>query len=145
MFSYDFKTEPEDDEFIHLDPDECPSLADAAKILFPYLCRQVKASEGPEAAYEAEMLQRTSEVSGIILSVVMLKIDYFCRIVQSQFLTVPSSTPDLSTHFEDLAYKFPTEPVERAAVRFCEAVASWRGIPELGNVSAHMFPLLSRN
>ncbi|KAL5486209.1 hypothetical protein ACEPAI_7254 [Sanghuangporus weigelae] len=102
--------EPDDDEFIHLDPDECPSLADAAKILFPYLCRQVKASDGPEAAYELEMLQRISE-----------------------FLTIPSSTPDLSTHFEDLAYKFPSEPVERAAVRFCEAVARWRGLPELAN------------
>ncbi|EJD07011.1 uncharacterized protein FOMMEDRAFT_165647 [Fomitiporia mediterranea MF3/22] len=100
--------EPDEDEFIHLDPDECPSLANAAKILFPYLCRQVKASDGPEAAYEAEMLQRISE-----------------------FLTVPASTPDLSTHFEDLAYKYPTEPVERATVRFCEAVASWRGPPEL--------------
>lgn len=56
-------SEPEDDEFIHLDADECPSLASAAKILFPYLCRQVKASEGLEAAYESEMLQRISEVS----------------------------------------------------------------------------------
>lgn len=54
----------------------------------------------------------------------------------AQFLTVPESTPDLSTHFEDLAYKFPSEPVERAIVRFCEAVARWRGLPELGNVSS---------
>ncbi|TFK60481.1 hypothetical protein BDN72DRAFT_526215 [Pluteus cervinus] len=32
---------------------------------------------------------------------------------------------------EDLAWQFPAEPVERAAVRFCEAVARWRGKPEL--------------
>ncbi|KAH8118249.1 hypothetical protein DFH11DRAFT_1503779 [Phellopilus nigrolimitatus] len=102
--------ERDEDEFIHLDPDDCPSLLDAAKILFPNLCRQVRVSDGPEAAYETEMLERISE-----------------------FLTVPPSTPDLSTHFEDLAYKFPTEPVERAIVRFCEAVASWRGHPELEN------------
>ncbi|KAI5120116.1 hypothetical protein M0805_002200 [Coniferiporia weirii] len=102
--------EADEDEFIHLDPDDCPSLLDAAKILFPNLCRQVRVSDGPEAAYEVEMLERISE-----------------------FLTVPQSTPDLSTHFEDLAYKFPSEPIERAVVRFCEAVASWRGLPELEN------------
>lgn len=51
-----------------------------------------------------------------------------------QFLTVPSTTPDLSTHLEDLAYKFPAEPIERAVVRFCEAIANWRGLPELENV-----------
>ncbi|KLO17084.1 hypothetical protein SCHPADRAFT_937281 [Schizopora paradoxa] len=105
------------DEFEHLDPDDCPSLLEAAKILFPNLCKQAtltmsrsKNSEGPEAEYEEEMLERISE-----------------------FLSVPASTPDLSTHFEDLAYKFPAEPVERAVVRFCEAVASWRGQPELEN------------
>ena len=47
---------------------------------------------------------------------------------------MPPSTPDLSTHFEDLAYKFPAEPIERAVIRFCEAIASWRGKPELENV-----------
>jgi len=108
----------DDDEFAHLDPDDCPSLREAAKILYPNLCRHAstggqwkeKGLEGPEAKYEAEMSDRLAE-----------------------FLTVPSSTPDLSTHFEDLAYKFPAEPVERAVVRFCEAVASWRGQPELEN------------
>lgn len=49
-------------------------------------------------------------------------------------MTVPSTTPDLSTHLEDLAYKFPAEPIERAVVRFCEAIANWRGLPELENV-----------
>lgn len=36
---------------------------------------------------------------------------------------------------EDLAWHYPAEPVERAAVRFCEAVAKWRGKPELETVS----------
>ena len=47
---------------MHLDPDDCPSLQDAAKILFPHLCRQMKAEDGPEAEYEVEMLERLSEV-----------------------------------------------------------------------------------
>jgi len=55
-------TEPEEDEFIHLDPDDCPSLVEGAKILFPCLSRNVKVTEGAEAAYEAEMLERLSEV-----------------------------------------------------------------------------------
>jgi hypothetical protein len=36
---------------------------------------------------------------------------------------------------EDLAWQYPAEPVERAAVRFCEAIAKWRGKPELETVS----------
>lgn len=37
---------------------------------------------------------------------------------------------------EDLAWQYPAEAVERAACRFCEAVARWRGKPELETVSA---------
>jgi hypothetical protein len=36
---------------------------------------------------------------------------------------------------EDLAWQYPAEPIERAAVRFCEAIAKWRGKPELETVS----------
>jgi hypothetical protein len=36
---------------------------------------------------------------------------------------------------EDLAWQYPAEPIERSAVRFCEAVAKWRGKPELETVS----------
>lgn len=36
---------------------------------------------------------------------------------------------------EDLAWQYPAEAVERAACRFCEAVARWRGKPELETVS----------
>lgn len=35
---------------------------------------------------------------------------------------------------EDLAWHYPAEPIERAALRFCEAVAKWRGKPELETV-----------
>ncbi|KAI0267879.1 hypothetical protein BC834DRAFT_63103 [Gloeopeniophorella convolvens] len=41
---------------------------------------------------------------------------------------------------EDLAWQYPAEPVERAALRFCEALARWRGKPELETVRAHAPP-----
>ncbi len=40
---------------------------------------------------------------------------------------------------EDLAWQYPAEPVERAALRFCEAVAKWRGKPELETVRVSYF------
>ncbi len=40
---------------------------------------------------------------------------------------------------EDLAWQFPAEAVERAAVRFCEAIARWRGKPELETVHLPAF------
>lgn len=49
-------------------------------------------------------------------------------------------TPDLSTHMEDLAWHYPAEPVERATLRYCEAVAKWRGKPELESVCALFLP-----
>ena len=51
-----------------------------------------------------------------------------------QFYAGPQTTPDVATHMEDLAWQFPAESVERAAVRFCEAIARWRGKPELETV-----------
>jgi hypothetical protein len=52
-----------------------------------------------------------------------------------QFTTVPNDLPSLGTHLESLASRYPAEPVERAALRFCESVARWRGKPELETVS----------
>ena len=40
---------------------------------------------------------------------------------------------------ENLAWQYPAEPVERSAVRFCEAIARWRGKPELETVSASFY------
>ena len=45
---------------------------------------------------------------------------------------------------EDLAWQYPAEPVERAAVRFCEAIAKWRGKPELETVSTVFRPLFHK-
>jgi hypothetical protein len=41
---------------------------------------------------------------------------------------------------EHLAWRYPAEPVERAALRFCEALARWRGKPELETVRSPALP-----
>ena len=46
---------------------------------------------------------------------------------------------------EDLAWQYPAEPVERSAVRFCEAIARWRGKPELETVSTSFYRLSCHN
>ncbi|KAH6913587.1 hypothetical protein BKA70DRAFT_1096335 [Coprinopsis sp. MPI-PUGE-AT-0042] len=112
----------EDEEFSEFHPDEYPSLFEALRVLFPSLrhssssglvgsggTRSRKGKGKAEAEYEAEMFERLR-----------------------RFYDIPASTLDLTTHMEDLAWQYPAEPVERAAVRFCEAVAKWRGKPELG-------------
>lgn len=92
-----------------LDPDDLPNLRDAVKLLFPAWRTTAPVRKGQaEEEYESEMHQRLI-----------------------RFYDIPASTPDLSTHMEDLAWQYPAEPVERAAVRFCEAIARWRGKPEL--------------
>ncbi|KAI0342627.1 hypothetical protein BDW22DRAFT_1357078 [Trametopsis cervina] len=110
------KRKPLDDPFAEFDPEDFPELEDAVKILFPSL-REVNPAqggcpprrpEGAESEYEVEMTERLA-----------------------RFYDVPQSTPDVATHMEDLAWQYPAEAVERAACRFCEAVARWRGKPEL--------------
>ncbi|KAH9053652.1 hypothetical protein EDB87DRAFT_1650544 [Lactarius vividus] len=126
------------DEYDEFEPDDMPDLPDAVNVLFP--TRSVNTGPsgsgydiaggagggggsgrsnhqrgdprvdggGGEAEFSHEMGQRVA-----------------------RFLDVPAGTPDLSKHMEDLAWRYPTEPVERAALRFCEALARWRGKPEL--------------
>ncbi|KAJ7618544.1 hypothetical protein FB45DRAFT_840336 [Roridomyces roridus] len=95
--------------FGEFDPDELPSLLDAARMLFPALRYGTAVPKGlAEEEFEMEMETRLR-----------------------RFYDIPPSTPDLSTHMEDLAWQYPAEPVERAAVRFCEAIEKWRGKPEL--------------
>lgn len=101
-----------DSAFEWFEPDDLPSLKEAIRIMFPALRAAHNGTpirrEGAEAEFEAEMDERLR-----------------------RFYTIPSLTPDLSTHMEDLAWHYPSEPVERAALRFCEAIAKWRGKPEL--------------
>ncbi|KAK0469520.1 uncharacterized protein EV420DRAFT_1633943 [Desarmillaria tabescens] len=98
-----------DQAWKEFDPDEMPSLSEAARVLFPGLRQGAPLRKGAEEQeFEMEMDERLR-----------------------RFYDIPASTPDLSTHMEDLAWQYPAEPVERAAVRFCEAIAKWRGKPEL--------------
>ncbi|KZT67431.1 hypothetical protein DAEQUDRAFT_812826 [Daedalea quercina L-15889] len=112
--SDDDEDEEEEDEFKEFEPDDLPDLDEAARVLFPSLRDPVTGAsgtlrrEGAELEYELEMRDRLQ-----------------------RFYDVPPSTPDLATHMEDLQWQYPAEAVERAAVRFCEAIARWRGKPEL--------------
>ncbi|CAE6468407.1 unnamed protein product [Rhizoctonia solani] len=87
------------------DPDEMPSLDEAGRILF---ARGEGEGSEEERQWEEELRSRLVE-----------------------FTTVPNDIPSLSTHLESLASRYSAEPVERAALRFCESVARWRGKPEL--------------
>ncbi|KAJ8488192.1 hypothetical protein ONZ51_g3698 [Trametes cubensis] len=107
----------DDPEFKDFDPDDLPDIDESARILFPSLREPMSGNgnspiyyvrEGAELEYEHEMTERLA-----------------------RFYAVPPSTPDVATHMEDLAWQYPAEAVERAAVRFCEAIAQWRGKPEL--------------
>jgi len=49
----------------------------------------------------------------------------------SEFASISLNSPDLLTHLQELSRRYPPEPVERAALRFFESVAEWRGTPEL--------------
>lgn len=105
------------DEF---DPDEMPGLVDACKVLFNGLVRDatspamapLDSTETTTGAAEQEYVQEMEE-----------------RL--SEFLGISHSCPDFATHLTRLSEKYPAEPVERAALRFCEAIAKWRGKPEL--------------
>ncbi|KAF8871848.1 hypothetical protein CPB84DRAFT_1854761 [Gymnopilus junonius] len=99
----------EDEEFAAFDLDELLHLLEAIKVLFPSL-----SDNGSGVRTKAED-QFESEMYGRL----------------KKFYDIPASTPDCATHMEDLAWQYPAEPVEHAAVRFCEAIAKWRGKPEL--------------
>ncbi|KAJ8516628.1 hypothetical protein ONZ45_g6099 [Pleurotus djamor] len=109
-------------KFEEFDPDDLPSLLEATRIMFPSLrtLNESNVDDGrpPEPRTPAEQEYATEMMERL-----------------RRFYDIPESTPDLSTHMEDLAWQFPAEPVERAAVRFCEAISRWRGKPELETYS----------
>ncbi|TEB11615.1 hypothetical protein FA13DRAFT_989400 [Coprinellus micaceus] len=117
----------EDDAlFEEVEPDEYPTLKEALRVLFPSLRCNTHAKEadasGKHETEKVEMGEAEREYEE----------EMFRRL--RMFYNIPDSTPDLSAHLEDLAWRFHAEPVERAALRFCEAVAKWRGKPELEGV-----------
>ena len=139
----------DDPEFTDFDPDDLPELDEAAKILFPSLREPMGGGNGPvyyaregaELEYEIEMTERLARVSAPFAVRIVREAECVLTLAacvpgaaSPQFYALPQTTPDVATHMEDLAWQFPAEAVERAAVRFCEAVARWRGKPELETV-----------
>ncbi|KZT23095.1 hypothetical protein NEOLEDRAFT_569648 [Neolentinus lepideus HHB14362 ss-1] len=105
--------EDEEEELMKFEPDDLPDLVEAIRILFPSLKHKdvsgwKSQSEGIEKEYQREMKER-----------------------QKKFFDISPDVTDLSSHLEELAVMFPAEPVERAALRYYEAIAKWRGKPEL--------------
>lgn len=95
------------------EPDDMPDLADAWHILFGFKkdghATTASAATGvPVDEYEHLMAERISE-----------------------FFTISPNISDLSNHLDDLAHKYPSQPIDRTLLKFCEAVAKWRGKPEL--------------
>ncbi|KDQ24245.1 hypothetical protein PLEOSDRAFT_1078452 [Pleurotus ostreatus PC15] len=117
--------DPSSKAFEDFDPDDLPALQDATRILFPSLRNYEDSAAGPAADGSQRPISR-SPVEEEFANEMMDRM--------RRFYDIPTSTPDLSTHMEDLAWQYPAEPVERAAVRFCEAVSRWRGKPELETV-----------
>ncbi|EIN09937.1 hypothetical protein PUNSTDRAFT_52077 [Punctularia strigosozonata HHB-11173 SS5] len=109
------REQPEDaDEFAWFDPDELPGLQEAAGILFSSGALDGGVVDDAEAEFRREMRDRLRK-----------------------FLSIPASTTDLLSHLLHLSALYPAEAVERAALRFCEAVAKWRGKPELQSKGKH--------
>jgi hypothetical protein len=140
-----------DDAYEEFDPDDFPTITESAKVLFPSLrqratsinslgmMEQQVVKEAPEREYEYDMEERLSTVR-----------PWFCQVnawafvltPMIQFYDVQHTCPDLSTHLEDISWQYPTEPLERAMLRFFEAVSKWRGRPELETVSPSFHPRL---
>ncbi|KAI9511908.1 hypothetical protein F5148DRAFT_1146508 [Russula earlei] len=122
-----------DDTYVESEPDGMPDLTEAVDVLFPSRGANASAEVVNENGNETDGGEGGKESDG---SVAEYAREMGKRL--ARFLDVPASTPDLSTHLEDLTWQYPAEPVERAALRFCEALARWRGKPEL---ETHKRPL----
>ncbi|EJU05057.1 hypothetical protein DACRYDRAFT_63411 [Dacryopinax primogenitus] len=103
-------TDTEDGQ--ELEPDGWPTMEEAARVLFP---GSGSAEDGYPAAVGSAQAEYEQEM----------------RARRDMFLDFPPNTNDLRSHLMDLAGRFPPEPMERSALRFCEAVSRWRGRPEL--------------
>jgi hypothetical protein len=93
--------------------------------------------EAPEQEYEYDMEERLSRVR-----------PWFCQVNAWAFVLTsddlvlrrPTYMPGPLTHLEDISWQYPTEPLERAMLRFFEAISKWRGRPELETVSPSFHP-----
>ena len=93
------------------------------------------ATSGTDPDWEWETSERISEVCRVIAQS-SLDAHLGLFLAGTQFATISLNSPDLLTHLQELSRRYPPEPVERAALRFFESVAEWRGTPELEAVRA---------
>ncbi|TFK49711.1 hypothetical protein OE88DRAFT_1662319 [Heliocybe sulcata] len=103
----------EEEELAKFEPDDLPELVNAVKILFPSL----RYKDGPGSKPQPESIEREYQME--------------MKERQKKFFDIPPDVTDLSSHLEELASMYPAEPVERAALRYYESIAKWRGKPEL--------------
>ncbi|KAH8822843.1 hypothetical protein DL96DRAFT_1619486 [Flagelloscypha sp. PMI_526] len=107
--TFESELDIDDLHFEEFEPDDLPPLQEAVLLLFPSLRGGSDARLlTEEERYKTEMSERLK-----------------------RFFDIPSRTLNLEKHMEDLADIYPAEPVERAAVRYMEALTKWRGKPEL--------------
>jgi len=132
-----------DNPYEEFNPDDFPTLTESAKVLFPSLrqratpldplgLEQQVVKEAPEQEYEYDMEERLARVR---LWSFRMNERVFILTLDIQFYDVQPTCPDLSTHLEDISWQYPAEPLERAMLRFFEAISKWRGKPELETVS----------
>ncbi|KAK7466129.1 hypothetical protein VKT23_004854 [Stygiomarasmius scandens] len=123
----------DDDLFEDFEPDELPSLTEAVRILFPSLRHRYSLDEQEDSLEGQDRGDGDEQGAGFKWNKGKEEEEFEREMDErlKKFYNIPLSTPDLSTHLEDLAWEYPTEPVERAACRFCEAIGKWRGKPEL--------------
>ncbi|KAF8318051.1 uncharacterized protein EI90DRAFT_3021208 [Cantharellus anzutake] len=114
------------------EPDGMPTLAEAAKILFK------RGIPTGVTGTQSELSVINSYANGFQTTClgntrpIDTDPEWAVEMTErvSEFASVHHTT-DLHTHLLDLSKRYPAEPVERAALRFLEAIAQWRGLPEL--------------
>ncbi|KAF8317843.1 uncharacterized protein EI90DRAFT_3158662 [Cantharellus anzutake] len=110
------------------EPDGMPTLAEAAKILFKHGIPTGIAGSQSELSvinsyangFQTTCLGNTRPID--------TDPEWAVEMTEhvSEFASVHHMT-DLHMHLLDLSKRYPAEPVERAALRFLEAIAQWRG------------------
>jgi len=118
---------------IVFEPDGMPPLEEAVHVLFAR--GLIPSSHGTSAAFppNSSVTSTPPFVSPAATSASNTDPEWEWETSEriSEFATISLNSPDLLTHLQELSRRYPPEPVERAALRFFESVAEWRGTPEL--------------
>lgn len=132
-----------DEKYVEFEPDGMPNLSDAIDVLFPSRRANVGVggvigdkSSNSDDGEEGKRGDGNRVGSGRNDDAAKLgggEAEYALEMGQrlARFLDIPSGTRDLTRHLEDLTWRYPVELVERASLKYCEALSQWRGKPEL--------------